>query len=176
MQFVAQTVGAFVGLFLGILAAVYVWMGVFVLYLGYDYVTASSILFILAVFGTALQALIVLAVPTDAQFSRGFVAFFGFLLYPLLLAYAFRLYEMWNAPQISSLTNVVELYRSVVSGPVLDLQQAVASMGPSAARAVSIVEASPLYSQIVASLVVAIIMQILRLATRRPVAAPLGLA
>lgn len=168
MRFIGQTIVGFLGGFLGALIGVYVWMGVFVLWLGYDYVTASSILFVLTVVGTALQTLIVMAVPTEVPVNRGFAAFVGFLLYPLLLAYAFRLYEAWSAPQMSTMINVVELYRSIVSGPLFALQGLVSSIGPNAAHAVAVIDASPLYTQVVASLIVALIMQIVtRIFTRQ---------
>lgn len=165
----AAVVGFVVGLFvlLAVIVGVsmgiaYLYMLLFVNWLKYDYVTVSSVWFILLIIGIILQGM------THVLFAeeRG-AAFFGLviqlLVYPLSISAGLKLYEARNAPAISKALNVVGLYRHDASVPLHWVAQGFASLGPTAAHAVASIDHSPLLTGIVCSVVTAATTQLLRM-------------
>lgn len=149
-----------ISLFLGLLAVVYIWMAILVSWLGYDYVTVSSILFLLSVVGVILQvvARFVIA-PREAAFQ----VFIFIGLYPLLFSGALRLYEAWQNPEMSDATNVVEYYRNLVAAPINFVSMNIAEVGPVAAQTVSVIDDSTILSQLIVTIIVASTTWILRM-------------
>ena len=135
-----------VGLFIGLFAAVWGWLTLFVTLLGYDYVIASSMLFIL--FSTIIGLNSIGAVFVQEGRARAFAALFGFVIYPLALSAVLKFYESWMEPAMSDAINVVAGYRDIMSMPAEMVQTAIADLGPAFASAVATIEASPLLTAI----------------------------
>jgi len=165
MQQFGNFIAVVIGLTIGLIVAVFLWMSLLVDWLGYDYVTASSIFFLLGVTGTAFNTVRSLFVARNG--SRAINAFIGFLLYPIMFATTLRTYEAWVQPAMSDATNVVANYREILAVPVNAIQTAIAGIGPAFGAAVSAVEASPLLTQITAAIAVALITQVFSMAFSR---------
>lgn len=160
-----QIIGAIIGIVIGIavvaaivativIATVYAWMWVFVDWLRFDYVTASNIYFIFVFVGGILNAL--------GSFTRSaglgfFALIIAIVLAPLLVSTGLGVYEAWNDPTFSKETNVVASYRQVVSGPITFLTAAISNVGPMTASAVTYIEAHPLLTHIVSSVITTLI-------------------
>lgn len=150
---IVKIAGFTLGMFLGLLAVVYLWMAVLVSWLGYDYVTSSSIFFLLSVVGVTIPSLIRL-IRNPARNVAAALVFIG--LYPLLFAGALRVYEAWSRPDFSEAVNVVAFYRGMVSAPLNLLTDSISALGPAAASAVTIIEASPLLTQVTGAVIVSL--------------------
>tara|TARA_R110000868_G_scaffold1383_4_gene10622 strand:- start:8603 stop:9136 length:534 start_codon:yes stop_codon:yes gene_type:complete len=152
------------GMFIGALIVVYTYMFIFVTWLGYDYVTASSIYFALIVFGIALPTIIQMAKNSRTAVTSGII---GLGIYPLVFAGAMTLYETWSSPFISDHINIVAAYRSLIAWPLTMLSNAVASLGPMASATVGQIEGSPVLSQLTALAGTGLVHQIYQSLTRK---------
>ena len=153
-QFITNFIAFTIGMFIGLLAMVYLWMSVFVSWLGYDYVQASSIYFVLGVTGIVLNTTVGLF--RGGNGANWISAVIGFLIYPLLFSGVLLLYETWSTPQLSDATNVVAMYRELMVAPLTWLSSTIAGLGPTAQNVVSTVENSPTLSQIAALAILAL--------------------
>lgn len=155
MEFAKSFLTTALTLFVGLLIFVYAWMTIFVHWLGYDYVTTSSVLFVFLVFTNAFWA--VVALVRTKGVGGALPAIVGFFLYPLVFSTALGVYEAHQAPVLSDAVSAVAWYRGLIAVPVGALQTGIAQLGPVFASALKAIDASPLLTQIVASLSVAAI-------------------
>ncbi len=138
------------------------WMAVFVSWLEYDYVTVSSVYFVLVVTGLLVSGLLNLLSAEEkgmALLSLVFVL----IAYPLAISAGLGVYEAWKHPAISAALNVVGIYRHTAYMPVSWLGRLIAGLGPAGSRLVDGIESSELLTQIVAAVVGGVVTQSLGL-------------
>jgi len=120
------------GYFVGVLGTVYLYMYVLVNLMKYDYVTSSSVMFMMIMAGFVIMAItqFMSLLVSKSKLDKLFVLIAIYLIiYPLFMAASLNLYEVWSKPEISTSINAVDVYRHYIGLPFVFLLKAISSLG-----------------------------------------------
>lgn len=140
--------------FVATIIGIWAWMLFFHNWLGYDYVTVSSVLLVVGVVGGVSQTL---GNAVRTNFDRSSVLFSLAMLFLLPLATSTGLAIYESVLEVdrygSNARDLVAIYRAVMIEPIGGLGRALAGLYLPLARAMDALNSNPLLVQIVATLI-----------------------
>jgi hypothetical protein len=159
---VGGIVGGVIGFVFGTIAPAMLWMWIFVVWFKYDYVTSSSVFFFISLVGAVFFAIAGLFLGRNAvQKISAVIIWLGF--FPFLTALGLSFYVNRYHPVISTAFDLTGAYRSAVNYAFAFVFGGLRMLPPVAEmfRAVfNFINESPLLSNIVGALIVAVLMQV----------------
>ena len=159
---IAQRAGIAIGLTLGmamLFSVVALVMAVltfiFVSLFRYDYVTVTSVIFLLWCGLTTLAALI--SLPRQTSNLGKTSSILSAVALPLFVAQSLSLYEHWTRPFLSDQFNLVAWYRDMVGAPLRAVAEMIGHIGPAAAAIIGRIEHNELLVTVVGGVLVTLI-------------------